>query len=647
MTLFNLARRNMSRNFYRYFLYFASMIFSVMIFFTFVSIQFNHQVALASSVKIDTSFQGASIVLIIFVSIFIWYSNSFFTKQRKREVGLYALLGLRKKQIGRMLFYENLILGLLSLLIGMLIGVLLSKFFVMILMKLMDAAIHVRFSISSQAFLETTVVFLLIILLTSLDGYRLIYRFQLIDLFHAEKEGEKAPKVSAIQALLAVLLIAGGYWMALQSLNSRLWHLGLLPVALIILFCIITGTFLLFRSLTVYFLKKSKKRKTHYYRGMNMISTAQLFYRIRGNARVLTVIATLSAVTLCAVGTSFSLYYETGKYAKEAKPFSYAYMAQKGDQIKADNTFEQVVKAEGHHRILNQTAVRMIPVTGRLNGFKSTISPQFLTLISESSFNELEKIIGLKDPARLKSSDALILDRYYSNQFSPDFQGKTGSIHTTTGQNTTLHFIGYRPYSVLNSPFANFTIVVSDAQFKQLEQRSHPLTVTQINITDPGHSGPLTAKLSAKLNPLIMSAAFSIGSYYDSYHGMMSAYGLVMFLGAFLALVFLLATGSIIYFKQLTEAEQEKAQYGILRKIGVTGKEIQEAVAKQVGFVFALPLVLGIVHSTVALTALSNMLNQSLLMPVGVCMLAYTLIYVGYYFFTVHSYARIVNLESH
>ncbi|TGA99409.1 ABC transporter permease [Sporolactobacillus shoreae] len=646
MTLFNLARRNMSRNFYRYFLYFASMIFSVMIFFTFVSIQFNHQVAQAASVKIDTSFKGASIVLIIFVAIFIWYSNSFFTKQRKKEVGLYALLGLRKKQIGRMLFYENLILGLLSLIIGMLIGMLLSKFFVMILVKLMDTAVNVSFSISSQAILETTIVFLLIIFLASLDGYRLIYRFQLIDLFRAERVGDKAPRVSALQSLLAVVLISGGYWMALQSLNSKLWHLGLLPVALMILFCVITGTFLLFRSLTVYFLKRSKRHKTHYYRGTNMISTGQLFYRIKGNARVLTVIATLSAITLCAVGTSFSIYYEAGKYAKESMPFSYAYIAKKGNQIKADNTLEQVIKAEGHHRTLNKTAVSVIQVKGKLNGFKSVISPPFLTLISESSFNGLGKIIGLNDPVRLNPGEGLILDRYYSNQFSPNFQGKEGTIQSKTGKNTTLHFIGYRPYSVLNDPFANFSIVVSDDQFHQLERQNDPLTITQINVTDPSHSGRLTAQLTEKLNPLITFTPFSMGSYYNTYHGMMSAYGLVMFLGAFLALVFLLATGSIIYFKQLTEAEQEKMQYGILRKIGVTRKEIKGAIAKQVGFVFALPLILGIAHSAVALTALSRMLNQSILIPVAVCMLVYTLIYVGYYFFTVQSYSRIVNLES-
>lgn len=620
-----------------------------MIFFTFVSLQFNQQVVQNSSVKIDTSFKTASVVLIIFVSIFIWYSNNFFTRRRKKEVGLYALLGLRKKQIGRMLFYENLILGLLSLFIGIMIGMLLSKFFVMILMKLMDTAVNVSFSVSSQAIVETVIVFLLIILVTSLDGYRLIYRFQLIDLFHAEKMGEKAPRVSAVQVILAVVLIFGGYWLALQSLNSKIWRLGLFPIALIILFCVITGTFLLFRSVTVYLLKKSKSHKAHYYKGTNMISTAQLFYRIKGNARVLTVIATLSAITLCAVGTGYSLYYETNQLSREGNPFSYAYSVKKEVKNNADRLFEQEVKADGHHRITEKKAVPVIRTKGAVNGFNSAMffrSSGYMTIIPVSSFNQLAKMTGINDSVQLNANEAIVLDKFYSNQFSPKYKGKTGEIISLSGRKTPLNFVGYKPYGVLNEPFAGFSVVITDRLFHQLERQNDTISLTQINVTDQEHSGQLTARLSAKLNPVIGSASFPMSNFYNTYHAMMSSYGLTMFLGTFLGLVFLLATGSIIYFKQLTEAEQEKVQYGILRKIGVTKKEIKGTIAKQVAFIFALPLVLGITHSAVALTALSKMMNQSIFAPVAVCMAIYTLIYLIYYFFTARSYTRIVNTEQ-
>ncbi len=133
-------------------------------------------------------FGVSSIILILFVAIFILYSNSFFTRKRKKEVGLYAILGLRKKTIAKMLFYENLVMGIIALVIGIILGTLLSKLFAMILIKLMGSITDVDFGISFLAITQTVIVFMVIILFTSVQGYRLIYRFKLIELFYAEKK---------------------------------------------------------------------------------------------------------------------------------------------------------------------------------------------------------------------------------------------------------------------------------------------------------------------------------------------------------------------------------------------------------------------------------------------------------------------------
>src|SRR5690554_6688827 len=153
MTLFSLARKNVAGNYRNYLIYFVSMIFSVVIYYTFVSLQYNPDI-LASmespSMKnfVSDVFFQASIMLILFVAVFIWYSNSFFTRQRKKEVGLYSLLGMRKKTIGSMLFYENLIMSIVAIAIGIVVGTLLSKVFAMILVKLLDSTVQVSFQIS-------------------------------------------------------------------------------------------------------------------------------------------------------------------------------------------------------------------------------------------------------------------------------------------------------------------------------------------------------------------------------------------------------------------------------------------------------------------------------------------------------------------
>src|SRR5690606_10185250 len=153
----------------------------------------------------------ASIVLLIFVAIFMLYSNQFFTRKRKKEVGLYALLGFSKRTIGRMLFYENLLIGAIVLAAGIAAGSFLSKLFTMILMRLLEVDAGAGIAFSIPALLSTIIVFMTIILITSIQAYRLIYRYKLIELFRAESEGEQEPRASVITAVAAVLCLGIGY----------------------------------------------------------------------------------------------------------------------------------------------------------------------------------------------------------------------------------------------------------------------------------------------------------------------------------------------------------------------------------------------------------------------------------------------------
>jgi len=216
-------------------------------------------------------FKAAAIVIAIFVAIFIWYSNSFFIRKRKKEIALYSLLGIRKRQIGTMLFYENIVMGIAALCAGILIGSLLSKLFIMLLVSLMGFSANIEFMIPSKAVLNTAVVFIILFLITSIHGYRLIYRFKLIELFKAENQGERVPKTSVFLSLVSVLLIGGGYFIYTKALSS----FGVFAI-LITLALTIIGTFMLFSSLTLLIIALSKKNKRRYYKGINMIGTSQL-----------------------------------------------------------------------------------------------------------------------------------------------------------------------------------------------------------------------------------------------------------------------------------------------------------------------------------------------------------------------------------
>jgi len=640
MTLFKIAGKNIRKNFANYFLYFASMIFSIVIYFTFVSLKYDSTIQTASdgSQKISSAFSGAAVVLIVFVAVFIWYSNSFFTRKRKKEVGLYSLLGVRKKQIGRMLFYENFLMGILALIVGIALGAVLSRFFVMILMKVMGYAVMADFSISPAAILNTFVVFMIISLIASVQGYRLIYRFKLIELFRADQEHEKEPKSSLVIALLSVVLIGFGYWLALQNLlTSKAWAaIGYMLTPLVILISVILGTYLLFNTLTVTLLKLARKHKTSYWRGLNLIGTSQLLYRMKGNARTLTIIAVLSATTLTAVGTAYSTYYNTRTNAELANPNSYMFIG--ADSAAAAKAYKAIEQAEGH-KLLYHESIPLLEVDADISGMNNASGEeeQSFTVISSRDFNRMAKLQGRDDTISLEGSEAAALEPAYMEGISPEYVGSSIELKVS-GINKTIPFNTYKKYNVLNLGSVYSTIVVSDDLFAELKHSAKALVAEAYGITHQDKAKELTKQLEG-----ILPETAGLSSFYSDYSRGMESSGLLMFMGGFLGLVFLAATGSIIYFKQLTEAGSDKARYLILHKIGVKKREIRKSVAKQVLFIFALPLAFGIAHCAVALSALSKMMMTNLVVPVVTCMGAYVGIYLIYYFLTVHAYCKIVT----
>lgn len=639
MTLFSIARKNIRKNFTNYFLYIGSMIFSIIIYFTFVSLKYDEAIleTTESSTKISSVFNGASIVLIIFVAVFIWYSNSFFIKKRKKEVGLYSLLGVRKKQIGRMLFYENFFMGIIALLIGIILGSILSKFFVIILMKVMGYDAIGNIAISPQAIVNTIIVFTVLTAITSIHGYRLIYRFKLIELFKAEQEGEKEPKSSIITAFISVLLIGIGYWLALQNLFvSEVWRkLGFLITPLVILVTVILGTYLLFSTFTVYLLKLLRKNKHHFWNGINIISTSQLLYRLKGNARTLTIIAVLSATTLTAVGTAYSFYYNNRSNAELSNPNSMMFISK--DKNVSTQISERISQDKDHKMVYHMTVPTMMVNVDITNLHSNNLPDEMeYSIIDNTTFNQLAKLQNRDDSLSLKGNEAAALEAGYSNSFSPKYIGASISLNVND-KSENITFKNLKKYNVLNPPTAGITVVISDELFTKLSSGTTLVNMEVYELKNEENAKALTKEIKTLLP---MEANFS--SFDSDYARGMEATGLLIFIGGFLGLVFLGATGSIIYFKQLTEATLDKERYVILYKIGVNKKEVKKSISKQILFIFALPLLAGIAHSIVALTMLSKIMEMNLMIPVGMCIGVYVCIYIVYYFLTVRNYYKII-----
>lgn len=616
------------------------MIFSVVIYYTFVSLRYSKEIA-ANVQKwegMQSVFTQASIILILFAAVFIWYSNSFFTKKRKKEVGLYALLGVRKRKIGTMLFYENMMMGIGAVAVGIVLGTLLSKLFAMMFLKLLDSTVAVSFSISTEAIVNTLIVFAIIIVITSIHSYRLIYRFQLVDLFKAEQEGEQVPKPKAFSAFVAIILLIIGYWTVFQPMTTGA-QMG--RNFLIIFGTLIAGTYLLFRYALIYILKMAQNTKSRYYRGMNMISTAQLIYRIRGNTRMFTMIALLSALTLCAVTVGSSAYFSVTKDAEEEAPFSYMHISQGAS---FDGQVNAILEGDKVHPIKTKLDVPIIRVTADVTNFfyhPSSHSPTSvpIKLVSAAMYNRTSEVLDRGGQVDLKDNDIAVIQPRYATFTLDDVKGDTISFDAQAGKQTLTvqqRIIG----RMLPWSFPDLVFIVSDSLYAKLLPGADEVTYKGYVVKDQG-STKLTSDTLMKLK----TDQNGLSTYYFQYRQNMEGAGLDIFTLGFLGLVFLAATGCMIYFKQLTDANEDKTRYAMLRKIGVSRKEIRTTIAKQTLFVFMLPLCLGVLHSIMVIKAMATiqLISGNLLVPIVTTIILYAAIYFCYYVLCLGASNRIVS----
>ncbi|MBG9754417.1 FtsX-like permease family protein [Lysinibacillus sphaericus] len=619
MTLFSLARKNIQRNLSNYFLYIASMVFSIVIYFTFVTLKYNDDLSALkqSSQQIKGLMSASSVVLLFFIVIFMAYSNSFFMKKRKKEVALYSLLGVRKQKIGLLLFFENLVIGLVSLVLGIVLGFFMSQGLLMILVRLMGYEIVGNLTFSIEALVNTTVIFTVLFLFTSLQGYRVIYQFKLIDLFHAEKQGEQIPRASLVAAVLGTALIAFGYYTAASDMfTSEIWRFfTVLGTPLMVIGVTIVGTYLLFHSVSVFVLTALKRATSWSWKGLNLIGVSQLLYRIRANAKSLSIIAILSATTITAGGGVFGMYYNAEATVRQMLPNTFMW---KGDPV--DFSRKDVIYNES-------LSVKNLRVDNEFSFFE-------YTLLKESDYNRLAKLQGKDQNLHIADGSTVLLDAAYDERFSHDFTGENFKLKN----GDSFHVEKMYTESVLNFIPAGTVLVVNDQEFAATNAE-------EIKMQAIGLDNDLKQQVVSQdiIKQLSTEQQESFSSVPQSYEDSIATVGALLFVGSFLGLVFLAATGSIIYFKILTEAEEDQAKYAILNKIGVNSKQILKTVAGQVAVIFSAPLIVGIVHSAFALLAFSQLFGMNITKPVILWMIAYSAIYFIYYIFTVRSFYKIVR----
>lgn len=656
MTLFKLGINNVKHNFKNYVSYFISTLISVFILMIFYSIYYTDQIQNFSSakVKVGAIFKAASFIVIIFSAIFIWYANSFFIKNKKKEVAIYSLVGMKKREIGKLMFFENIYLGVLALIVGVPLGAITSRFFLKILTLCMKTAVVIEYNFDIRSVVMTILVFMVIFLLNSIKAYRIIYKFKLIELIHASKEGEKQPKFSKILAILSIIMVTFGYFGAFiidaESGGIKMVYEGLIVTLLVIL-----GTYLLFNNLIIYLLKIFEKNKKAYYKGENLIGVSQIIYRIKGNSNLLATIAVVSSVAITALCFTFSFSMFIEKVGPNGSPFSVMY---EGSNEKINKSVEEVINNHNEIKVTYKKDYVMINGSGLTDKYKGPFGrdlkgPFDMFIMSESEYKDIVSNSGFN-----RGTD--IVDRVTDIEISKENQcffievsSLASGRRRLAGDklNATINVKAYEfdisdsdVRCVLGAEFQKATIVVPDLTFKKLLKDNKNLTIIRTyNFDKELKSGEVVKELSQ-----VIPSDNHFSSYYDVYTWTHTLYGSYVFIGIFIGILFVISTGSIMYYKQLTEAHEDKDRYSILSKIGLSTKETLRIISKQLGFIFVMPLIFAILNSMAALVAYLKYCGWSLALAeyAGGTIVVYVLIYLCFYLLSVKSYMRIINRNA-
>lgn len=617
MNFFSIAVNNIKKRFSSYAMYFFSTVSSVSIFTMFCCIYFNPQFAVYKSgtSKIGLILKVSALIVLIFSFIFIIYSNKFFLKERKKEIAIYSLLGMRKSEIGKMLFYENIIMGMISTVAGVILGTIFSRFFTMILFKLMAVGTKVSFAVEFKAVIVPMIVFFVIFVISSVNAYSIIYRYKLIDLLSADKQGEVMPKYSAFQGIISVIFIIAGYIMSFK-LDASLGPMQLVLPASIMIVLITAGTILLFKNFLPMVLVNIKKDRNHYYKTSNFLSLSQLIYRIKANSTMFSVIAVLCAGSLIMTSGTYSLYHGLEDTVKYYAPFSYmAKNITSGQRKSIIDTTNKMSKV----KITSETDFEMIK--GKMTSDKyhskgSALSKKDdnLFVLSESSYLDIIRkthiqygtMSNIKTDFKggLKDNQCYFIDCNGSDQYCKDMKGSSVSVMINGNQSSyEVTGISLHKYIGISDLHDKCTVVVSDSAYDNLFHKAGESInkYSGFMFDDDMKSEGTVDEINKVIPKNVSIPGVKNVSYIEFYRAIFASYGAYTFIGLFLGVLFMFAMGSLMYYKQIIEAQEEAGRYGILKRIGFNNKDITKSVRKQLGIVFACPFIVGMSHTVFAL----------------------------------------------
>lgn len=638
-----LAVSNIRQNRRFYVPYFISGAFTVAMFYIIYSLSMNGDIDLLRKASVmRTILQLGTIVMGLFALIFLYYTNRFLITRRKREFGLFQLLGMEKRHVVRVVLAETVLSYLICAGSGILAGILLNKLVYMIAVAAAGLTPGIGFYISRTAIQASLIYFAIVFALLALSSVLAIYRTQAIDLIHAKEQAERQPKSKWLLALLGVALLGSGYAMSVMITDPiKAIFSFFIAVVLVIL-----GTYLCFTAFSIVVLKALRANKRFYYHKNRMFTISGMIHRMNQNAIGLANICILSTMVLIMLSTTASLRFSQAEIAKTMCPADITVSRSiTDDDPTFDPSKEILADIDKHLGIKESWAFRSLFI-----GAEMKDGTLYQAEHPDSKHAIMITVFPLEDYNRLAKTDVTLKPNEVL--FSDP---KATKNDTLTIDGHAYHIAGVPMDTIAShqimTPIGTTAVLVVPT-IKEFFAINDASAVTFHGV--PTFEVYANVKASpSKVIDYVNNIAYYEGRINCSAHvnqELGELYGGFFFLGLFLGILFLVATVLIIYYKQISEGYEDVERFDILRRVGMSDREVRKTIRSQVLMVFFLPLVVAGVHVAFAFPMITKLMfvmsffNTGLLMTVtALSYLAFAVLYFAIYSITTRAYYRIVR----
>ncbi|MCI9291908.1 MAG: ABC transporter permease [Erysipelotrichaceae bacterium] len=619
---FNLALQNVKKSYKDFLIYFLTLAFSVCLFYTFNSFQAQEAVLDLNAsqhdvlVSIQQLIKILSFIVAMILAFLIIYANQFLIKRRKKELGIYTLLGMPKHNISRILIYETFMIGLISLATGIIFGILASQLLSVITANMFEVTLNYRFIFSIDAMIFTIIVFSLIFIVIMFFNSLSLNHYKLIDLLTANRKNEtlkiKNIWLSVLLFIISIGLIGYTYHYALSKGIDALFHIPMIAA------CGISGTVLFFMSLSGFLLKFTQCSKQIYFRKLNMFVLRQINSSINSNFISMSVVCLMLLFSIGALATGSNLNKTINNTIKTSTVYDYSYTNSNQErpieQIKEDLHVDMSMIKEDffvHEYEADQSFETLTPFIKDNSIIQSANQmDEPYTVLPLSTYNQLRKDRGLNE-VDLKINEAHI---FTSSDMMTTIIGDIIDAHPT------LHLYGH-DVTITNDDFdyiqggttiqtATFivTVVICD---DLIPNDLIPLnSYWNVKLNDPDQQDQFLEKMNEAVNAYQDTLAQDENSAYHTFssetantvkENSKGTAVLLTYIGIYLGIVFLIASAVILALQQLSQASDNVARYQILNKIGAEKRMLSHAILLQMAIYFFMPLLLGVIHSIVGI----------------------------------------------